>query len=202
VLTIRSPIAPTIQHPENTWVTGGLVTNVTRTVVVGTRIGILTVTATPAVTIGIGTGTHTAATAATGVTDAAQHLVGAADDIRLTIGVAGVTPGARPAEAAPPEPGITIHQPVLLQPMRPGGERNWYHVWVKNAIRSGVAECRSGLRSARFQFKFFKSLRYSILEESVQSGLPSFNSTKFKSSWLTLSVSTSKFLFLLVIALL
>jgi len=164
-LTIRSPTALITRHLENTWATGGLPTNVTRIVAVVIPIEILTVTATIAVevaTIGIGIGTPMDVIVVTGVTDAVQLPVGAAaDDIRPTTGVAGATPEARPAEAAPPEaPDETMRlRPQLLQRMRLGGER---HRQVKIKMRSSIAECRSGLLpSARFQFKLFKvSLLY------------------------------------------
>lgn len=136
VLTILSPTALITRRLENTWATGGRATTVTRTAAVETPIGILTVTAIIAVAvvgvamIGIKTGTPTDATAVTGVTAAAQRRVGAAAaDIRLTTGVAGAIPEARPAEAAPPEApdGIMRLRPVLLQLMRLGGEGSRHH---------------------------------------------------------------------------
>jgi hypothetical protein len=129
VSTILSPIAPITQHLGNTWVIGGPATIATRTAAVGIRIGILTVTVTIAVVvvmIGIEIGIHMDATVVTGVIDVARRQVEeAAVVIRPTIGVAGVTPEARLAEAAPLEPrdGTMKLRPQLhLQPMRLGGE--------------------------------------------------------------------------------
>jgi hypothetical protein len=132
VLTIQSPTALTIRHPENTWAIGGPATIVTRTAAGETPIETLIVTATIAVgvgvvMIGIKIGTLMDAIAATGATDAAQRQAGVADDTRPTTGVAGATPEAHLGEAAPPEltDGTMMHQQQvpLLQLMRLGGER-------------------------------------------------------------------------------
>jgi len=184
---------------------------VIHTVVAATLIGILIVIVTIAVAVGmtaIGTGTPMDATVVTGVTAAVQRLAVAADDTLPTTDVARVTREALHGEAALLEaadgtmrvrPGL-LHQ-RLIRLMFLGGEHCHHYAWAKS----------------KMPFKCFKMFQQSspqdpsssfskifvILSMKKASSPNSFNSTKIikLSSSLTISVSTSEFLFLIVIAL-
>jgi hypothetical protein len=147
VSTTRSPTVLIIRRLESIWVTGGPVTIVTPIAEDAIRTGIPIVIVTTAVVedgmIEIETGTPMDATAATGVTDAAQHPVVAVEDTRPTTGVVGATPEARLGEAVLPE---VLHEimrlrlQLLLRLLRPvqmclGGECLRHREWAKIKMR-------------------------------------------------------------------